>query len=195
MSRLYLIRHGEAAPAGILAGCADFALTPAGRLQVEMRRDELAAVTFSAAWASPLRRARQTARIILGGNPANTSVVQVVPALREIALGEWEGKDRELIRAAWPREWEARGTDPANVAPPGGESFAMLAERVLPAFADICREAGHHACSLLAAHQAVNRVIIAAATGLPPGNLLSIPQALAAVSVFEIRGGAARLLE
>ena len=195
MARLYLVRHGEAAPPGILAGSADYGLTPAGRAQVETRRDELAAVTFSAAWASPLRRARQTARIILGGNPANTAGLTIVPDLREIRLGEWEGKDTQWIRAVWPREWEARGIDPANAAPPGGESFAMLAERVLPAFSAICREAESHACSLLAAHQAVNRVIIAAATGLPLGRLLHIPQALAAVSVFEIRGGAVTLLE
>ena len=195
MSLLYLLRHGQAAPRGALAGRKDYSLTPEGVAQVEARQRELAAVTFSAAWSSPLARARQTAEIILRGNATSTARITEVPELTEISLGQWEGKDKDWIRRTFPREWEARGADLAGTPPPGGESFAMLAGRVLPAFAAICTEACRHKCVLLTAHQAVNRIILARVTGMSLNQATLLPQPLAALSVLELRKGSVRLVE
>lgn len=195
MSLLFLVRHGQAAPWGVLAGRADYPLSPQGVGQMQELRDRLAGHIFSVAWCSPLARARQSAEIILSGNPANTGEIIQVPALTEISLGLWDGKDKEWIQKQYPQEWEARGREPAAIAPPGGESFAELALRVLPAFAGLCDEARNHTCSLLVAHQAVNRVILARVSGRPLTDWPNIRQPLAAVSVLDLTGATVRLLK
>ncbi len=186
---LYLVRHGLAAPPGIMAGQRDYPLLPEGEIQARTLRDELAGVIFSAAWSSPLLRARRTARILLEGNAANTRTIIEIPALGEISLGLWEGRDSRWCREHSPGVWQARGEDFANTAPPGGESVTALARRVLPAFTALCREAARHPASLLVAHQAVNRVIIASLSGQPLATLRAIPQPPAALTRIGFSSG------
>jgi probable phosphoglycerate mutase len=180
---LYLMRHGTAAPEGLLLGQADVPLLPEGVAQAERRSRELSAVTFDLAFCSPLRRSRQTAEIVLSGNAANVSSLTEAPDLREISLGRWEGMDKRSILAAFPDAWEARGRDMLNTPAPGGESFADLAARVLPAFAAIRRQTAGRTV-LLVAHQAVNRVILSHARGLPLAELFTIPQPPAALTLL-----------
>ena len=83
-------------------------------------------------FASPLARARETmelARAALGLPPMRYALE---PALKELTFGEWEG-------LTWPQVWNrdpagarAREIDKWNFAPPGGESYAMLADRLQP---------------------------------------------------------------
>lgn len=190
---LYLFRHGSAAPPGVLAGRTDYPLSARGEAEAEYWAEALAGVPFSAAWTSPLLRARQTATRILSRQPAPPALVQV-PGLTEISLGEWDGKTKDRVRREYPDIWEARGRDPAGVPPPGGESFAMLAARVLPAFTALCAEAASLERSLLVAHQAVNRVILARSMGLPLAALLDIAQPPAALSVLRVDSSGPRLL-
>ena len=192
---LYLFRHGQAAPPGVLAGRADYPLLPSGELQADWWGRTLSGVTFSIAWTSPLLRARQTAVRILAGNSANTRTVLSVPALTEISLGAWEGKSTDWIRRAYSAAWEARGRDFVHVPPPGGESFADLAARVLPAFAQLRSEAAGHECSLLVAHQAVNRVLLGMVMGLPLSGVTAVPQPPGALSVLEITAAGVRIAE
>jgi broad specificity phosphatase PhoE len=117
------------------------------------------------------------------------------PALAEISLGEWEGKSKDWIRRAYPAAWEERGRDVVHVPPPGGESFTDLAARVLPAFTRLRSEAAGHARSLLVAHQAVNRVILARVMDLPLLAAVTLPQPPGALSVLEVTSTGARLVE
>lgn len=194
MPLLFLARHALAAPPGLMVGRADFSLSPEGEAQAAELRDALAGTTFTAAWCSPLSRAGRTARVILSGNPRNVSEPVMAPGFIEISLGAWEGLSKKEARRGHPEIWDARGKDFMNVAPPGGESMAMLAARVRSAFAALRREAARHEYSLLVAHQAVNRVIIADSTGLPLERLMEIAQPPAAVSVLEVGRDGARLL-
>ena len=194
-ARLFLFRHGRAAPPGLLIGQADVPLSVEGEAQARFWRDALAGLAFSAAWSSPLARARRTAMVILSGNQANTRNLTVVPDFREVSLGRWEGRDTAWIKQHYAREWEARGKNPTGIAPPGGESFNALAERVLPAFSSLCREASRHEFSLLAAHQAVNRVILSHALGVPLARMQEIPQDSAALTVLAVTEQGAKVLE
>ena len=192
---LYLFRHGQAAPPWILLGRADYPLSPLGERQADWWGKTLSDVAFDIAWASPLLRAGQTAARILSGNPANARTVLPAPALAEICLGAWEGKSKDWIRRAYPAAWEARGRDFVHVPPPGGESFLDLAARVLPAFSTLCSEAAGCARSLLVAHQAVNRVILAKVLNLPLPQALSLPQPPGALSVLTVTTTGALLVE
>lgn len=77
--------------------------------------------------SSPMNRARQTAGIIakrLGlGRP------QVVADLAEAGFGHWEGLTFAQVKQRWPDELTAWLASP-DVAPPAGESYSQLRDRV-----------------------------------------------------------------
>lgn len=183
---IHLFRHGATlAPPGVMVGSSDFELSPKGRGQAEAWRDRLD-VTFSLAVASPRRRARQTAELILAGQP-NRPPLRVIPELREISLGEWDGRPKDWVQARYPAEWVARGRDLWSARPPGGESFQDLQDRVWPAFQALGREAAAVAHTLVVAHQAVIRVILAALPDRGPRNVFEWPLPPAVQLILEAR--------
>jgi probable phosphoglycerate mutase len=182
--RIYLVRHASAAPPGVLAGRADYALSAEGRGEAEELRLRLAGVSFGLAFSSPLKRALQTAAVLLGGPPAG--FVLTLPELAEISLGRWEGRSKAWIREHYPVQWAARGRDLLNYPPPGGESLAELAARVLPVFDRIrLAAAAAPGQTLVVAHQAVNRVILARLGGTALEKSPDIPQPPCALTVIE----------
>ncbi len=188
MSNILLLRHGQAAPAGIMAGARDFALTDAGRAEMRAWGSALAALPIGLLFCSPLRRARESAEIIAAAQSAAPAPA-VVPELREISLGVWENMPKAEVMRLYPQEWQQRGNDFAACAPPGGESFNTLAARVLPAFEALYPKMIRHDYVLLAAHQSVNRVILHH-LGMPgslANGLRDIPQDCAALNRLELR--------
>lgn len=107
MTRLYLIRHGQAVcnvpPFGVVAGPrGDEGLTPLGREQAARLRDRLSATGEIAAdvlIASTLPRATQTAEII---RPALG--VPIIPdhEVQEMRVGDWDGLPWEEVKDHWP---------------------------------------------------------------------------------------------
>jgi len=184
---IYLFRHGQsAAPMGLMVGQTDFELSALGRRQAQLWGTKLSEINFTLALASPLRRAMQTAELILASRPDNAPL-RIERYLREISLGDWEGRGKDWVRRYYPRVWEARGHDPINQPPPGGESLADLAARVWPAFQMLALEAAEHRNTLVVAHQAVIRVIISHLPGRWPDNPLEIevpPTALSILAAF-----------
>lgn len=195
-SLLYMFRHGSSAASGLMAGHTDFPLLPQGVEEIGRWDGSLSDIVFHAAWSSPLLRARQTAEILLRMNPVSVREARIVPELREISLGEWEGKTKQQVMREYPEVWEARGKNMAGVSPPGGESMQDLARRVLPAFVAVCAVAASKECSLLVAHQAVNRVILAHLAGISLERVRDIPQPNGGLNILELStSGRARLLE
>lgn len=183
---IYLFRHGQStAPTGLMVGRSDLELSAEGRLQAERWGQRLSAIRFTLAVSSPLRRALQTAELILGGRPDNASL-RLAPELREISLGQWEGRAKDWVRRHYPQDWAARGRDIINHPPTGGESLADLAARVWPAFQRLAREAAEHQYTLVVAHQAVIRVILARLPGSWPDNPLEIDLPPAALSILAV---------
>jgi len=137
-----LVRHGETSANvdGVWHGSLDSALTERGRSQAERVADHLARTRAdaSALYASPLARARDTARPIaerLGLAP------RIEDDLREYDLGAWEGISyAELAREH--RLFERMRADP-DWQPGGGESARQVAERLAGRLAAIAaRHAG-----------------------------------------------------
>src|SRR5262245_14524749 len=115
--RLFLVRHGESTynAEGRLQGQADPPLTPRGRAEAEA----LAGLLDGRVISSDLVRARETAAL-LGHPDAPTD-----RRLREIHVGEWEG--RRLADFPPGPEFSWRG---GPVTPPGGEPWVEMVERV-----------------------------------------------------------------
>lgn len=118
MKHVYLIRHGlPDFPDGkrICIGRTDLPMGKAGLAQAQEMAAALPPVT--AVFSSPLTRAVQTAEAI--GLP-----VAVLPNLRELDAGEWDGLTFDQIRQRWPLLYAARGDD-RTLPLPGAEDHAQ----------------------------------------------------------------------
>ncbi len=95
------------------------------------------------------------------------------------------------VRQKYPAEYEKRGKDIVNYRPPGGESFADLAGRVLPAFAKIAEETAGNI--VIVGHAGVNRVILCHLQQIDLRHLLSIKQEYGQVTVIQQSGNIFRV--
>ena len=129
--------------------------------------------------ASPLSRTRETmelARAAMGLPPADYATD---PRLVELSFGRWEGLTWNELKARDPWAATAREGDKWTFQPPGGESYAMLAERVRPWLDGLDRE------SLVVAHGGVARVMMVLIGGVAP----------AEAALRDIRQGRALIFE
>ena len=122
---------------GRLQGQQDIPLNALGRVQAEEAGAGCAALVrtlpASTMWRAPMHRTRETMerlREAMGlwtpRTTASTSASWNSPS------AEWEGLTWKDVRKAEPQSAAARERDKWNYVPPGGESYAMLAERVRP---------------------------------------------------------------
>ncbi|MBI3944376.1 MAG: histidine phosphatase family protein [Armatimonadetes bacterium] len=192
MAVIYLVRHGEVLwnrepPA--YCGITDLELSPEGRRQAECLAARLAGAPLAALYCSDLRRARQTADAIA----APHALVPVAdPALREVNYGDWEGLSEAQVRCRWPDLYAAWRQDAERVPIPGGESFAALRDRVVPAMTAIA--ARHPAESVaVVAHKSTNRVFLCELLGLSPSHYRRIGQENAAVNILNYDEGRWRI--
>ncbi|WP_406105270.1 bifunctional RNase H/acid phosphatase [Micromonospora globbae] len=138
-TRLLLVRHGETeyTEQRRYSGRGDVALSARGREQARATGARVAALAPGAVAVvtSPLSRCTATAEAIaaaLGGVPVRRD-----DDLIECDFGAWEGRTFAEVREGWPGELDAWLASTA-VAPPQGESFVQVAERVTRAVAALC---------------------------------------------------------
>ena len=144
MARLILIRHGQIA-ANVTShwhGSTDSPLTDIGREQARRvgaalrHRMDSTGCAPAAIYASPLERTRHTADAV---GAAIGVAPQLEHALREYAIGELEGTHYKTLLDE--HRFFAQVDADHHFAPPGGESVAAVAVRVLDALARL--EARH----------------------------------------------------
>ena len=159
--RIYLIRHGELPEicAGRYLGRTDPELGAAGRAGCLARRERFRGVTIDFLTASPLRRTRETARLLFGRDP------ELDPAWREIDFGDWENLTfAEIERRAEPERLRLWAEEPEHMQFPGGESFPAFAARIDAAFAALAARPGTVAA---VTHGGPLMRILAELSGLP----------------------------
>lgn len=124
------LRHPVvAAKPGLCYGRLDLGLGPEASAQIEAA---LAACPPSdAVVTSPARRCRALAEPLANRFGAG---LRVDPGLWELDFGEWEGLTWDQIPRAQSDPW---AEDYWNTAPPGGETFRALTDRVATALADV----------------------------------------------------------
>ena len=140
MPVLYYVRHGETDfnREGRLQGRRDTPLNAHGRQQaaecgVLLRalfvRDHRQAQDFKYV-SSPLKRARETMEILRATLGLQVHDYEIDARLIEIAYGEWEGLTLQEIEMRDASVLSARERDKWDFAPPGGESYRELANRI-----------------------------------------------------------------
>ena len=187
MGKWYLVRHGQTAynAEGRIQGHIDTRLGETGSAQIARLAARLSGTQFAAAYASDLLRTRETARLLVGsrGMP-----VTLLPQLREVRHGAWDGHTYEEIQREWP-ELFARfmGRDVEMMAP-GGESLATMASRVGEAEARIRAAHGPDDDVLVVGHSGSVRALALRLLDLPLANfwkLRIVPGSLGVISVVE----------
>jgi broad specificity phosphatase PhoE len=161
---LTLVRHGQTDwnLEGRYQGQADVPLNAMGILQAKEAAHQLRDKHFDIIYSSDLNRALQTAEEI-------ASVVKapliVDTRLREISLGEWEGRLFSEIKMKYPELITLREIAPLEMCPPGGETLGEVANRVY-GFADEIAVSFSQNRVLLVSHGLALAVLIVKARGL-----------------------------
>jgi len=170
---IYLARHGDI---GLgkdkrYIGQSDIPLSDLGKKQANLLKEKFSRVPLDAIFCSDLKRSQQTADII-------ASAHQIVPKarmeLREMNMGEWEGKLFSEIRAKYPSEYKERGENIALYSSPEGESFSDCFKRVNPIFESLAQSP--ETTILIVGHAGVNRVILCRILGIPLDDVFRLEQ-------------------
>jgi probable phosphoglycerate mutase len=174
---LIFIRHGETDWNRALRfqGQRDIPLNAHGRAQAARNGRAVAGILAAGEWqlvSSPLDRSAETMRIVLAGAGMAGRPFATDPVLMEAHYGEWEGLTLDEIAARHPESAKARDADKWGYVPPGGESYAMVSERVARLLAALT------APTLVVAHGGILRALLYHLAGLPPHDAphLAVPQ-------------------
>ncbi len=181
--RLILVRHGEPdqSAKGRCYGSLDVGLSERGRAQIETKLNLVRSLGAEALYASPLRRASESAAIAgpcLGLKPIFS------PDLQEINFGSFEGLRYEEIERTYPEEYRSWMEHPAEVRFPQGESFAEMKTRVLK-FKEFVRSVHSRQTVVAISHGGTNRIILAEAMRIPDEFVFRIDQAYAAINIID----------
>ncbi len=158
MTLLAVLRHGPTAwnAAKLNQGRSDVPLSPEGRAAVK---------TWTAigpwqalpVFASPLRRARETALAMFGRTT-------IEPRLIEMFWGEWEGRSLEELRRELGPAMTANEDRGLDFRPAGGESPREVAGRLGPWLKEIAKK-GEDCVAVT--HRGVLRVLLSIAFDWP----------------------------
>jgi len=144
-----------------------------------LQNEEIAAI-----YSSPLRRAIDTAEAIA---EYHNLQIEVVPALRELEVGELEGvfvKDLGTDFSSYLLNWrEGDGLKKL----PGGESLADLRARAWSFVEQVVSQ--HQGTVVMVSHYFVILSIICAALGLPPNGIRRFRIGVSSTSILEFKNG------
>ncbi|MFD5704254.1 bifunctional RNase H/acid phosphatase [Streptomyces lasiicapitis] len=183
-----LLRHGETplTPQKRFSGSggSNPSLSDIGREQAVRVAAALAARgTVQAVVSSPLLRCQETARTVAARLGLDVTLEE---GLREADFGDWEGLTFAEVRERQPDELNAWLAS-ADVAPPGGESFAEVTTRVEAAREKLLAAYAGRTV-LLVTHVTPIKTLVRLALGAPPESLFRMELSAASLSAVAYYG-------
>ncbi len=185
-TRVFLIRHGATVLSAEdrFAGATDIELSEEGVSQAERLAARLSEEPLVAVYASPLRRALDTASIV--ARPHGLTPL-VRDGLREMNHGRWEGLHRSEIETRYPEEFARWEADPFTFAPEGGEPGRSVMARALPVLREIVEHQAGKTVAVVA-HKATIRLLISSLLGMDPrGYRDRLDQSPACLNVLDFK--------
>lgn len=178
---IYLLRHGQTQwnTERRMQGRLDSPLTELGRAQARALgaalRDH---VSDCALISSPQGRALATAQLVAQGLGRDTAALRTDERLREMTWGAMDGHTIPEIEVKWPGQVAARRARHWDYVPPGGESYAMVFERLRPFVEELQRI---DRPTVVISHGAVGRVVRGLYLELEPAAIVALhePQHIA----------------
>lgn len=174
--RLFFLRHGKTEwnlESRYQGAGGDSPLLPESYDEIKQAGAYLKQFKFAHVYASPIKRARDTARMVrqyLPGQPA----LSLVSRLEEFHLGKMEGMLFKEAQARFPEEFDAFRNAPDKYQPVeiGGESFQELIDRMTPAIQAIVKNYPNDDQNvLIVSHGAALNAEINALLGTPLAHL------------------------
>ncbi|MDF7639473.1 histidine phosphatase family protein [Lactobacillus sp. ESL0791] len=166
MLNVYIVRHGETdtnKSHSINGASMNLPLNETGVKQVELLRDSFDTSKIDYVYASPLKRAQETAEILDQGRH------QIITdnRLTEMNYGDWDGKTSDEIYNVYPQVFDDLGFFKENYNDYcNGESFQHLAERVMSFWHELLQKHVNQSV-LLVFHGTASRTMVQ--------NVLQIP--------------------
>lgn len=163
--RILFVRHGETEWNASLRyqGHANIPLNEKGRAQAHAVAKRLKSYGVEAIYTSDLIRAEETARII----GADLKIPpKLMPDLREIDVGQWEGLTPEELYRRYPEHMREFDRDPARTVRLGGESYAQLQQRALTALNQIANNHQQGQTIVAVSHGGTIRALLCHVIGL-----------------------------
>ncbi|MBE9183759.1 histidine phosphatase family protein [Microcoleus sp. LEGE 07076] len=195
MTRIILVRHGKSTynqERRIQGRLDKSVLTEAGRSGALQVGDKLSSIAFDAAYTSPLKRAKETAEIILS-RLTNPPQLEPTDKLMEIDLPLWEGMLRQEAIDQFPeayQQWQKQ-PDKFSMKLPSAEGeiehFPVLA--IFANARNFWKELlSRHTegTILVVGHNGINRALIATASEISPNYYQSIQQSNCGISVINL---------
>lgn len=177
--------------AGRLQGRKDVPLNQHGRLQaaqVGRVLNQLVPVPSALSYvSSSLSRAVETMRILRTTLDLPAMDFTCDRDLEEISFGRWEGHRWSDLRQRFARDILERERDVWSFTPPGGESYARLAERVEAAIDRTPEE------TVIVTHGGVIRVMLHVKAGMPMSDAVRLRVRQGAIYV--LAGGAFKVAD
>jgi len=161
----WFVRHGPTHAKGF-CGHTDLPADLSDTGQIERLKAYLPA--DAKILSSDLSRARETARAIHSGQ----QWLPEAPEFREMNFGDWEGRDFASVETSDPVLWRKFWESPGDAAPPNGESWHQLSDRIGAALANLHQE-GPQGDIIVTAHFAVILAALQRATDMPPAAVFS----------------------
>ena len=167
-TRFLILRHGETAAPDLFHGSeSDIGLGPRGFEQANAAALPIAARRPDAIYCSGMRRSVETARPIAAASGLD---LHFEPDFRERRMGSLSGAPRV---EGWPIYEEAKArwmSGDLDFTHEGGESFAQIQARIVPAFERLAA-LNPGRTVVLVGHGVANRVLITSvAEGLSPAD-------------------------
>jgi alpha-ribazole phosphatase len=181
-----LLRHGACEGGEIYRGRTDVPLSAEGWGQLE--RDIRGSANWQRIVTSPLLRCHQFAQRCATDFDVP---LQVVPALREMDFGDWEGRLLQEVWQANPELVARFYEDPGAVTPPGGEKTLDALDRVVAGWQEMMQP-GKGDNLLLVCHGGVIRLLLSHLLEMPLSAIsrLHIPYAsITRVQIFHREQG------
>lgn len=165
-TKIILIRHGQSLGNAmkIYLGHTNLDLSDIGIEQARAAAEYFKDEEISAIYSSDLLRAYNTA---LAHAELRSMQVIASPELREVYIGEWEGRPLDEVRARWPYEFDVEWKEKfGSMTPPGGEPVYEAGKRMYNKLLSIAKE--NDGKLLVAAHGGVIRAFWCYMNGVEP---------------------------
>ena len=185
-AELHVVRHADAVPESgatftIYDDYEAHPLSARGRAQAQATAERFAELELAAVYASPIRRAHETAEAIAGA--AGLRVIDE-PGVREIAIGATDDSMLLRDRLAWLATVAMRDGSWAGI--PGTEPSAQVRARMLAALDAIAARHPGERVAVVSHAGSINAALGAIASS---DHDFLFPLANASVSVLRIGGG------
>jgi probable phosphoglycerate mutase len=187
---LYCVRHGESAynAEGRIQGQSDVPLSGLGHRQSRAVAEVLSGLPVEAIYASPLRRAMQTAQPV--AERLNLEI-RTDPRLMEIHAGVFQEKLRSQLDELYHEQYARWKSGDPDFAVPGGESRRDLMRRGREVFEEIGR--GGHSQVVVVTHGGLLAAAVKALLEIPAERHPFVLQN-GSISQLELADGRVRLL-